>query len=50
MKIRIFSNEDSLAAALARGIVARLQKQPRLVLGLATGRTPLPLYRALAAL
>jgi glucosamine-6-phosphate deaminase len=50
VKLRIFSTEDSLAAALARGIVARLRTQPRLVLGLATGRTPLPLYRALAAL
>jgi glucosamine-6-phosphate deaminase len=50
VKIRIFSTEDQLAAALARGIVAKLREQPRLVLGLATGRTPLPLYRALTAL
>jgi glucosamine-6-phosphate deaminase len=50
VKIRIFSTEDQLAAALARGIVAKLRARPRLVLGLATGRTPLPLYRALVAL
>jgi glucosamine-6-phosphate deaminase len=50
VKIRIFNTEDQLAAALARGMVAKLREQPRLVLGLATGRTPLPLYRALAKL
>ena len=50
MKIRIFKTEDQLAAALARGIVTKLREHPRLVLGLATGRTPLPLYRALVAL
>jgi glucosamine-6-phosphate deaminase len=50
VKIRIFGNEDQLAAALARGIVGKLRQQPRLVLGLATGRTPLPLYRALVTL
>jgi glucosamine-6-phosphate deaminase len=50
VKIRIFRTEDQLAAALARRIVTRLREKPRLVLGLATGRTPLPLYRALSAL
>ncbi len=50
MKIRIFRTEDHVAAALARHIVTKLQQKPRLVLGLATGRTPLPLYRALARL
>jgi glucosamine-6-phosphate deaminase len=50
VKIRIFKTEDQLAAALARGIVEKLRARPRLVLGLATGRTPLPLYRALVAL
>jgi glucosamine-6-phosphate deaminase len=49
VKIRIFRTEDQLAAALARCIVDKLRQHPRLVLGLATGRTPLPLYRALAA-
>jgi glucosamine-6-phosphate deaminase len=50
VKIRIFRPEDQLAAALARGIVGKLRQHPRLVLGLATGRTPLPLYRALVTL
>jgi glucosamine-6-phosphate deaminase len=50
VKIRIFDTEQQLAAALARRIVDRLRDTPRLVLGLPTGRTPLPLYRALADL
>lgn len=49
MKIRIFRTEHKLAAALATCVVQHLQATPRLVLGLPTGRTPLPLYRALAA-
>lgn len=48
MKISIYRTEQVLASALARCIVQRLQDHPRLVLGLPTGRTPLPLYRALA--
>lgn len=48
MKIRIFRTDEQLANALAGFLVERLQAQPRLVLGLPTGRTPLPLYRALA--
>lgn len=49
MKIRIFRTEEQLADALARCVVQHLQEQPSLVLGLPTGRTPLPLYRALTA-
>ncbi len=49
MKIRIFRTEEQLADALARCVVQHLQEQPALVLGLPTGRTPLPLYRALVA-
>ena len=49
MKIRIFRTEEQLADALARCVVQHLQEQPKLVLGLPTGRTPLPLYRALVA-
>jgi glucosamine-6-phosphate deaminase len=48
VKIRIYRTEEQLASALALHIVQRLREQPRLVLGLPTGRTPLPLYRALA--
>ena len=47
MKIRIFRTEEQLADALARCVVENIQEQPKLVLGLPTGRTPLPLYRAL---
>lgn len=49
MKIRIFDTEEQLAAALARRVVDRLRETPKLVLGLPTGRTPIGLYRALAA-
>jgi glucosamine-6-phosphate deaminase len=49
VKIRIFRTEEQLADALARCVVQHLQEQPELVLGLPTGRTPLPLYRALVA-
>ena len=49
MKIRIFRTEEQLADALARCVVQHLQEQPALVLGLPTGRTPLPLYRALVS-
>jgi glucosamine-6-phosphate deaminase len=39
-----------LARALARDIARCLTVRPRLVLGLPTGHTPIPLYRELAAL
>ncbi len=50
MNISIFDNEKLAAAALARRIAVRLKDQPRIVLGLPTGRTPVPLYRELVAL
>ncbi len=50
MKLAIFPDERSLARTLARRVAARLRARPRLVLGLPTGRTPLPLYEELAAL
>lgn len=50
MKLSIFPDERSLARTLARRVAARLKAQPDLVLGLPTGRTPLPLYEELAAL
>jgi glucosamine-6-phosphate deaminase len=49
VKIRIFRTEDQLADAVARCVVQHLQEQPKLVLGLPTGRTPLRFYRALTA-
>jgi glucosamine-6-phosphate deaminase len=49
VRLSIYPDEQRLARALARRVARRLQATPRLVLGLATGRTPLPLYRELAA-
>jgi glucosamine-6-phosphate deaminase len=50
VKISVFTTERQLARTLARRVAARLAANPALVLGLATGRTPLPLYGELAAL
>jgi glucosamine-6-phosphate deaminase len=45
--IQRFDNEDALAAALATRVLDAIVANPRLVLGLATGRTPLAFYREL---
>ena len=50
MRVRVFSTPQTAARALAGAIARRLRANPRLVLGLPTGRTPIPLYRELAAL
>jgi glucosamine-6-phosphate deaminase len=50
MRIRIFSTPRRAARALARTITRALGGNPRLVLGLPTGRTPVGLYRELVAL
>lgn len=50
MRIRVFSSPQTAARALARDIARRLRLNPRLVIGLPTGRTPVPLYRELGAL
>jgi glucosamine-6-phosphate deaminase len=50
VRIRVFSTSDQLARTLARDIARCLTNRPRLVLGLPTGHTPIPLYRELAAL
>ncbi len=47
MEIIIGRSPEELAEYAAAGIVAELEGKPELVLGLATGSTPLPLYRAL---
>ena len=47
MIIQRFDHEDALASALASRLIDAIMRNPRLVLGLPTGRTPLPLYRAL---
>jgi len=46
-RIRIFDTPAALARALAGDIARALGAHPTLVLGLATGRTPIPLYREL---
>ena len=50
MRIRVFATPDTLARALARHLARCVASRPRLVLGLPTGRTPIPLYRELARL
>ena len=46
-RIRIFDTPAALARVLAGHIARTLAAHPTLVLGLATGRTPIPLYREL---
>ena len=50
MTIRRFASPASAASALARHIVRCLASNPNLVLGLPTGRTPVPFYAELVAL
>jgi glucosamine-6-phosphate deaminase len=48
--VELFAAQNALARALARDIAEALSAKPNLVLGLATGRTPIPLYDELARL
>jgi glucosamine-6-phosphate deaminase len=48
--VRVFSSADGLARALARDVARRLAGNPRLVLGLPTGRTPIPFYEEIVRL
>ena len=50
LRIKIFSTPRAAARALAAAVAAALRDNPRLVLGLPTGRTPIPLYDELIAL
>ncbi|HEY6213947.1 MAG TPA: glucosamine-6-phosphate deaminase [Vicinamibacterales bacterium] len=50
MRVRIFSSSQTAARALAGDIARALRANRRIVLGLPTGRTPVPLYRELVAL
>ena len=50
LRIRVFATPAAAARALAADIARALHSNPRLVLGLPTGRTPIPLYRELVAL
>jgi len=48
--VRIFVTAAAAARALARDVAKELSASPRLVLGLPSGRTPVPLYDELARL
>jgi glucosamine-6-phosphate deaminase len=50
LRVRLFSTAQSAARALARDVAKGLRANPRLVLGLPTGHTPIPFYQELAAL
>lgn len=49
-RVRVFSDARAAARALARDVAQALSANPFLVLGLPSGRTPIPLYRELAHL
>jgi glucosamine-6-phosphate deaminase len=49
-RVRVFGSDRAAARALARRIADALAANPRLVLGLPTGRTPVGLYRELVSL
>jgi glucosamine-6-phosphate deaminase len=50
VKVRVFSTPERAARELARVVAAALLENPAIVLGLPTGRTPVPFYRELVAL
>jgi glucosamine-6-phosphate deaminase len=50
VRTRVFSTPVAAARALAGSIAAEISAHPDLVLGLPTGRTPIPLYQELVAL
>jgi glucosamine-6-phosphate deaminase len=50
IRVRVFSTPDAVARAFAKDIARTLASQPALVIGLPTGRTPIPLYRELVRL
>jgi glucosamine-6-phosphate deaminase len=50
VRVRLFSTTDSVARSLAADIARTIAAAPRVVLGLPTGRTPVPLYRELVRL
>ena len=50
MRIRIFTTPKALGRAFAADIARALAANPTLVLGLPTGRTPIPLYQELMRL
>src|SRR5829696_2343609 len=49
-RVTVFPDARSAAKVVAARLATALQEKPQLVLGLATGRTPVALYEELAAL
>jgi glucosamine-6-phosphate deaminase len=49
-RVTVFSSDVEIARALAQQVAAALSHNPRLVLGLPTGRTPIRFYHELAKL
>ena len=50
MRVRVFRSAESVARALALDVARAVTAKPAIVLGLPTGRTPIPLYRELVRL
>src|SRR3954470_6518891 len=50
MRVRVFRDANTLARALATDIARQVTAHPAVVLGLPTGRTPIPLYREVVRL
>lgn len=50
MRLVVHRSQRDVAHAVAQRLVAELEGRPSLVLGLATGRTPIPIYQRLSAL
>jgi glucosamine-6-phosphate deaminase len=49
VKLRVFDSADAVAGAAADSVAAAVAARPAAVLALPTGRTPIPLYDALAS-
>jgi glucosamine-6-phosphate deaminase len=49
-RVTVYADSDAIARALARRVASAVAANPRLVMGLPTGRTPLAFYRDLVAL
>ena len=50
MRVHVLATPDAVARVLAHDIARQLARHRHLVLGLPTGRTPIPLYRELVRL
>ena len=50
ISVRVFRTAEALGRALAFDVARRLAEEPDMVLGLPTGRTPIPLYREIVRL